>query len=83
MVYYSNRTHLDDIYFSAFINHLQMAVECGLRISPDQWSALLYGDQAHRSHMQSIIGSFSIFISSFFLSATRVILHFSADTSAC
>ncbi|KHJ83355.1 hypothetical protein OESDEN_16948, partial [Oesophagostomum dentatum] len=32
-----------------------MAVECGLRISPDQWSALLYGDQAHRSHMQSII----------------------------
>ncbi|VDO45331.1 unnamed protein product [Haemonchus placei] len=36
---------------------VQMAVECGLRISPDQWSALLYGDQAHRSHMQSIIGS--------------------------
>ncbi|KAK6740629.1 hypothetical protein RB195_008846 [Necator americanus] len=34
---------------------VQMAVECGLRISPDQWSALLYGDQAHRSHMQSII----------------------------
>ncbi|VDM56187.1 unnamed protein product [Angiostrongylus costaricensis] len=33
----------------------QMALECGLRISPDQWSALLYGDQSHRSHMQSII----------------------------
>ncbi|KJH46813.1 hypothetical protein DICVIV_07139 [Dictyocaulus viviparus] len=34
---------------------VQMALECGLRISPDQWSVLLYGDQAHRSHMQSII----------------------------
>uniref|UniRef100_A0A1I7XQQ8 RING-type E3 ubiquitin transferase n=1 Tax=Heterorhabditis bacteriophora TaxID=37862 RepID=A0A1I7XQQ8_HETBA len=34
---------------------VQMAVEGGLRISPDQWSALLYGDQGHRSHMQSII----------------------------
>lgn len=34
---------------------VQVAFEQGLRISPDQWSALLYGDQQHRSHMQSII----------------------------
>uniref|UniRef100_A0A1I7VM45 RING-type E3 ubiquitin transferase n=1 Tax=Loa loa TaxID=7209 RepID=A0A1I7VM45_LOALO len=34
---------------------VQVAFEQGLRISPDQWSALLYGDQHHRSHMQSII----------------------------
>lgn len=34
---------------------VQIAVEAGLRVSPDQWSALLYGDQLHRSHMQSII----------------------------
>ncbi|CAD6187969.1 unnamed protein product [Caenorhabditis auriculariae] len=34
---------------------VQMALEAGLRISPDQWSALLYADQSHRSHMQSII----------------------------
>lgn len=34
---------------------VQMALEAGLRICPDQWSALLYGDQQHRSHMQSII----------------------------
>lgn len=27
----------------------------GLRIAPDQWSSLLYGDSAHKSHMQSII----------------------------
>uniref|UniRef100_A0A915AQF0 RING-type E3 ubiquitin transferase n=1 Tax=Parascaris univalens TaxID=6257 RepID=A0A915AQF0_PARUN len=34
---------------------VQVALEAGLRISPDQWSSLLYGDQSHRSHMQSII----------------------------
>ncbi|KAL4002032.1 hypothetical protein ACH3XW_1795 [Acanthocheilonema viteae] len=34
---------------------VQIAFEHGLRISPDQWSALLYGDQHHKSHMQSII----------------------------
>ncbi|XP_076803863.1 uncharacterized protein LOC143447551 [Clavelina lepadiformis] len=34
---------------------VQIAREAGLRIAPDQWSALLYGDQSHRSHMQSII----------------------------
>ncbi|EGT34666.1 CBN-RLE-1 protein [Caenorhabditis brenneri] len=34
---------------------VQIAFESGLRIGPDQWSALLYADQAHRSHMQSII----------------------------
>ncbi|XP_028032969.1 roquin-1 isoform X2 [Bombyx mandarina] len=34
---------------------VQIATESGLRIAPDQWSALLYGDTAHKSHMQSII----------------------------
>lgn len=34
---------------------VQIAREAGLRISPDQWSALLYGDQVHKSYMQSII----------------------------
>lgn len=38
---------------------VQVALEQGLRISPDQWSALLYGDQHHRSHMQSIIDKVS------------------------
>lgn len=34
---------------------VQIATEAGLRIAPDQWSALLYGDTSHKSHMQSII----------------------------
>uniref|UniRef100_A0A0N5CXX7 RING-type E3 ubiquitin transferase n=1 Tax=Thelazia callipaeda TaxID=103827 RepID=A0A0N5CXX7_THECL len=34
---------------------VQVAFEQGLRLSLDQWSSLLYGDQNHRSYMQSII----------------------------
>ncbi|CAB3377876.1 Hypothetical predicted protein [Cloeon dipterum] len=34
---------------------VQIATEAGLRIAPDQWSSLLYGDAAHKSHMQSIM----------------------------
>ncbi|XP_046560854.1 roquin-2-like isoform X3 [Haliotis rubra] len=34
---------------------VQIAMEAGLRISPEQWSSLLYGDTGHKSHMQSII----------------------------
>ncbi|UYV73299.1 RC3H1 [Cordylochernes scorpioides] len=34
---------------------VQIATEAGLRIAPEQWSSLLYGDAAHKSHMQSII----------------------------
>ncbi|KAK2703980.1 roquin-1-like isoform X2 [Artemia franciscana] len=34
---------------------VQIAIEAGLRIAPDQWSSLLYGDSCHKSHMQSII----------------------------
>lgn len=34
---------------------VSIALEAGLRISPDQWSSLLYGDTVHKSHMQSII----------------------------
>ncbi|VDN59363.1 unnamed protein product [Dracunculus medinensis] len=39
---------------------VQVAIEAGLRISPDQWSSLLYGDQSHRSHMQSIIDKLQV-----------------------
>ena len=34
---------------------IQIATEAGLRISPEQWSSLLYGDTTHKSQMQSII----------------------------
>ncbi|XP_054721423.1 roquin-2-like [Uloborus diversus] len=34
---------------------VQIASEAGLRIAPEQWSSLLYGDLVHKSHMQSII----------------------------
>jgi hypothetical protein len=34
---------------------VSIALESGLKISPDQWSSLLYGDTSHKSHMQSII----------------------------
>ncbi|GMS88406.1 hypothetical protein PENTCL1PPCAC_10581 [Pristionchus entomophagus] len=34
---------------------VSIAIDAGLRIAPEQWSALLYGDSDHRSHMQSII----------------------------
>lgn len=34
---------------------VQIATEAGLRIAPDQWSALLYGDNEHKSDMQSLI----------------------------
>lgn len=35
------------------------ALPLGLRISPDQWSSLLYGDAQHKSSMQSIIDKLS------------------------
>ena len=38
---------------------VQIATEAGLRISPEQWSSLLYGDLNHKSHMQSIIDKVS------------------------
>lgn len=38
---------------------VQIATEAGLRISPEQWSSLLYGDTGHKSHMQSIIDKVS------------------------
>jgi RING finger/CCCH-type zinc finger protein len=38
---------------------VQIATEAGLRISPEQWSSLLYGDTSHKSHMQSIIDKVS------------------------
>lgn len=36
---------------------VQIAFEAGLRISPEQWSSLLYGDPSHRAHMQSVRAS--------------------------
>ena len=39
---------------------MQVAMETGLRISPDQWSSLLYGDVAHKSQMQSIIDKVNV-----------------------
>lgn len=36
---------------------VSIAMEAGLRISPEQWSSLLYGDACHKPHMQSIIDS--------------------------
>ena len=41
---------------------VNMAQEAGIRIPPDQWSQLLYGDTAHKSHMQSIIDRVGRFI---------------------
>lgn len=41
---------------------VQIAMEAGLRIAPDQWSSLLYGDQSHKSHMQSIIDKVEPFL---------------------
>lgn len=41
---------------------VQIAMEAGLRIAPDQWSSLLYGDQTHKSHMQSIIDKVDLFL---------------------
>lgn len=38
---------------------VHIAMEAGLRISPEQWSSLLYGDLVHKSHMQSIIDKVS------------------------
>ncbi|CAG0897913.1 unnamed protein product [Cyprideis torosa] len=35
---------------------VQIAAESGLRIAPDQWSSLLYGDTGHKSHMQRYVG---------------------------
>ena len=41
-------------------------MEAGLHISPEQWSALLYGDDEHKSHMQSIIDK--VFTEHFYVS---------------
>lgn len=34
---------------------VSIAMDAGLRISPDQWSSLLYGDTSRKAQMQSII----------------------------
>lgn len=41
---------------------VHIAMEAGLRISPEQWSSLLYGDLVHKSHMQSIIDKVPLWI---------------------
>lgn len=50
-----------------------IATEAGLRIAPDQWSALLYGDTAHKSHMQSIMDKLQT-PQSFFTSVQELIM---------
>ncbi|KAJ0184025.1 hypothetical protein K1T71_000448 [Dendrolimus kikuchii] len=74
---------------------VQIATEAGLRIAPDQWSALLYGDTAHKSHMQSIIDklqtpqSFAQSVQEMFIALQRtgdpaelIMLSFSLDRLA-
>lgn len=39
---------------------VSIAQDSGLRICPEQWSFLLYGDALHKSHMQSIIDRVSL-----------------------
>ncbi|XP_067946251.1 roquin-1-like [Watersipora subatra] len=56
---------------------IQIAHEAGLRIAPDQWSSLLYGDMHHKPKMQSIIDkiqtpqSFKQSISEFLIAVGR------------
>ncbi|KAK6627781.1 Roquin-1 [Polyplax serrata] len=52
---------------------VQIATEAGLRIAPDQWSALLYGDIDHKSHMQSIMDKLQT-PQSFFQSVQELIM---------
>lgn len=60
---------------------VQIAMEGGLRIAPDQWSSLLYGDQSHKSHMQSIIDKVCKkrikMLDFLFLNANKVFCRFS------
>jgi RING finger/CCCH-type zinc finger protein len=44
---------------SLSFSHCLISLHAGLRISPDQWSSLLYGDAQHKSSMQSIIDKLS------------------------
>jgi len=34
---------------------VSIALEAGLRITPEQWSSTLYGDYEHKSELQSIV----------------------------
>jgi RING finger/CCCH-type zinc finger protein len=45
----------DSLRFEHDTQIVQIAMEAGLRISPDQWSSLLYGDSKHRAHMRMLI----------------------------
>jgi len=36
---------------------VRIALESGIRFTPEQWSSILYGDTSHKPHMQSIIGN--------------------------
>lgn len=38
---------------------VEISLEFGLRILPEQWSCLLYGDASHKPHMQSIVDKLS------------------------
>lgn len=55
---------------------VQIAMEGGLRIAPDQWSSLLYGDQSHKSHMQSIIDKVGEVFVCVFVSTSRYLAFY-------
>jgi hypothetical protein len=57
---------------------VQIATEAGLRIAPDQWSSLLYGDPVHKSHMQSIIDKLQT-PQSFVQSVQELVIAFQVD----
>jgi hypothetical protein len=57
-------------------------MEAGLRIAPDQWSSLLYGDTNHKSHMQSIIDKvrISAVLADLVTPMVRLLKQYSVDT---
>lgn len=59
---------------------VHIAMEAGLRISPEQWSSLLYGDLVHKSHMQSIIDKVP---AGFMRSPGHIHTSFSCDRDSC
>lgn len=39
---------------------IQVALDAGIQITPEHWSVLLYGDETHTPHLQSIIADVSV-----------------------
>ena len=62
---------------------VQIATEAGLRISPEQWSSLLYGDTAHKSHMQSIIDKVTMTLVFSCFNTFYMLLRFCTKSNKC